>query len=64
MGHQQNSDAIVLGGGDVSSDSEAMQVESPPPTAEASPPSGEVGSRGRMQRLGDKWVFMRDTVTS
>jgi len=65
MGYQQSSDAIVLGGGDVSSESDAMQVESPPPTAQASPPSGEGGGPGgRMQRVGDKWLFVRDAVTS
>ena len=31
--YQQNSDAIVLGGGDVNSESDEMQVESPPPMA-------------------------------
>lgn len=61
MGYQQNSDAIVLGGGDVSSEGEAMQVESPPPMDQA---SGEGASGGRMQRVGDKWVFMRDTISS
>jgi protein NRD1 len=64
MGYQQNSDAIVLGGGDVSSEGEAMQVESPPPVDQASPLSGEGGLGGRMQRVGDKWVFVRDTITS
>jgi len=63
MGYQQSSDAIVLGGGDVSNESDAMQVESPPPTAQASPPSGE-GGAGRMQRVGDEWKFVRDAVTS
>lgn len=63
IGYQQSSDAIVLGGGDVSSENDAMQVESPPP--QATPPSGEGGgSGGRMQRDGDKWVFVRDAVTS
>jgi protein NRD1 len=63
MGYQQSSDAIVLGGGDVSSENDAMQVESPPHPAQGSPPSGE-GGGGRMQRVGDKWLFMRDAVTS
>ena len=59
--YQQNSDAIVLGGGDVNSEGDEMQVELPPPMAQASPPSGE---GGRMQRVGDKWKFVRDTDTS
>jgi len=65
MGYQQSSDAIVLGGGDVSSENDAMQVESPPHTAQVSSPSGEgEGGPGRMQRVGDKWVFVRDAETS
>lgn len=57
-GHQQDSDAVVLGGGDISNENDMMQIESPPP-AQASPPSGE----GRMQRIGDGWMFTRDAVT-
>ena len=62
MGYQQNSDAIVLGGGDISSESDVMQVEPPPPTAQTSSPSSE-GGPGRMQRVGDGWLFIRDADT-
>jgi protein NRD1 len=59
VGNQQNSDAIVLGE-DISSESDAMQIESP----QESPPPGEGGPGGQMQRVGDKWMFIRDAVTS
>jgi len=64
MTYQQNSDAIILGGGDTSSENDSMQVESPPSAVQASPPSGDGESPGRMQRVGDKWIFVRDTGTS
>ncbi|KAJ7879938.1 hypothetical protein B0H14DRAFT_2500372 [Mycena olivaceomarginata] len=57
-GHQWHSDmgetdAIVLGGGDT----DAMDVES----AEQ---GGGGGTGGRMQRVGEKWVFVRDPATN
>ncbi|KAJ7130636.1 hypothetical protein C8R44DRAFT_872422 [Mycena epipterygia] len=47
-------DAIVLGGGDV----DAMMEEP------ASSPEKGGGLGGRMQRVGEKWVFVRDPVTN
>ncbi|KAF8216614.1 hypothetical protein K438DRAFT_1703646 [Mycena galopus ATCC 62051] len=51
-------DAIVLGGGDT----DAMDVtpESPGSTEK----TGGGGPGGRMQRVGEKWVFVRDPVTN
>lgn len=62
-GYQQGTDAIVLGGGD-ESDGSAMQVDLSASTAQAISPSGEGGPGGRMQRVGDKWVFVRDAIPS
>jgi protein NRD1 len=47
-------DAIVLGGGDT----DAMMVES----ADSSEKGGGLG--GRMQRVGEKWVFVRDPISN
>lgn len=52
----QATDAIVLGGGSGSD----MEVEH----TEASTVSPTLGGGGRMQRIGDKWVFVRDSVTT
>lgn len=52
----QGTDAIVLGGGSGSD----MEVED----TEASMTSPTRGGGGRMQRIGDKWVFVRDSVTT
>lgn len=63
-GYQQT-DAIVLGGGDDST-GRAMQVDYPsvPSASPISPSSGEGGPGGRMQRVGEKWVFVRDGVAT
>ncbi|KAF7370518.1 hypothetical protein MSAN_00683800 [Mycena sanguinolenta] len=47
-------DAIVLGGGDT----DAMEVEG------ADVPGKGGGGGGRMQRVGEKWVFVRDPITA
>ena len=53
-GYNSTSDAIVLGGGGDDSEDQ-MAVD------QTSPPSGEGGGPGgRMQRVGDKWKFVRD----
>ncbi|KAJ7066531.1 hypothetical protein C8F01DRAFT_1123607 [Mycena amicta] len=56
---QDNSgtDAIVLGGGD---DSEYTDAG---PTQQVTEGSGAAGG-GKMQRVGEKWVFVRDSVTT
>lgn len=61
-GHQQNTDAIVLGGGGDANGNDMMQVEARP-LPQSSPPI-EGGLGGRMQRVGDKWVFVRDGDTT
>ncbi|KAJ7759202.1 hypothetical protein B0H16DRAFT_1534769 [Mycena metata] len=51
-------DAIVLGGGD-------MDTVMDETTNAASPPQENGGGLGgRMQRVGEKWVFVRDPVTN
>ncbi|KAJ6518900.1 hypothetical protein C8R45DRAFT_885111 [Mycena sanguinolenta] len=49
-------DAIVLGGGDA----DAMEVES----VGLPEKGGGGGAGGRMQRVGEKWVFVRDPITA
>lgn len=65
-GYEQKSDAIVLGGGeDASNGNNTVSVQSPPQPAPTSSPFGEAGGLGgRMQRVGDKWEFVRDEVNS
>lgn len=53
-GNSQPTDAIVLGGG-----SDDMDVSTPEEKHVASESNGG-GLGGRMQRIGDKWVFVRD----
>jgi protein NRD1 len=53
-GNSQSTDAIVLGGG-----SDDMDVSPPEQKHVASETDGG-GPGGRMQRMGDKWVFVRD----
>jgi len=62
----QATDAIVLGGGDAELDQYAVKttvsppVVSPPVTYEAQYSASSNAASGRMQRIGDKWVFVRD----
>lgn len=57
----QSTDAIVLGGGDSgNSHSDANDDQSTHMPTQQS--HGSVGS-GRMQKIGDKWVFVRDSTT-
>jgi len=68
--YEQESDAIVLGGdtgryagngnGDVQMSTEDGTQIARPGISEASAGSNVVGAGGRMQRVGDKWVFVRD----
>lgn len=60
-GYQQGTDAIVLGGGDDSTEN-TMHVDSATDSGQISPSNGDGGLGGRMQRVGDKWVFVRDSV--
>ena len=63
-GHNNNnmtSDAIVLGGGGDDNEDQMAMDQTAPPSA-----SGErsAGPGGRMQRIGDKWKFVRDGGSS
>ncbi|KAL1666685.1 hypothetical protein GGF50DRAFT_112958 [Schizophyllum commune] len=51
----QSTDAIVLGGDDTGS---------PPQVEAASPTSGGGGPGGRMQKVGDKWMFVRQPAAA
>ena len=57
----QGTDAIVLGGGDTNSPQNVTISSGQKPTQE-SQTSGS--SSGRMQRVGDKWVFVRGSTVS
>ena len=54
--NDQGTDAIVLGGGDDST--QAMDITPAPTPALVS--SGGGGGGGKMQKVGDKWVFVRN----
>jgi len=56
----QATDAIVLGGGDTNSpkNTSISSGQKPTPTLHESQSSSGSGS-GRMQKVGDKWVFVR-----
>lgn len=59
--YAQSTDAIVLGGDDGPGNTDTPMEQSPP----QSPPTGEGGGPGgRMQRVGDKWVFVREVANS
>jgi len=63
-GYEQKSDAIVLGGGDgTSNGSNTMTIQSPPQTAHMSSPPGGGGLGSSMRGAGD-WVFVRDEMKS
>lgn len=63
-GYEQKSDAIILGGGDNANTGNTLRQSSPRPSP-TTPLSGEGGGLGgRMQRVGDKWVFVRDEMKS
>jgi len=53
-------DAIVLGGGDTDNP-QNISISSGPKSTQESQIS--VSSSGRMQRVGDKWVFVRGSTT-
>ncbi|KAJ3566052.1 hypothetical protein NP233_g7244 [Leucocoprinus birnbaumii] len=58
-GGHQSTDAVVLGGGE-------MDDEVPMDGVEAGQPFGDTGGRsgGRMQKVGDKWVFVRNDAAA
>jgi protein NRD1 len=60
----QTTDAIVLGGGDTNSfqNTSISSVQQPTSTLHESQTSGS--SSGRMQKVGDKWVFVRGGSTT
>lgn len=55
----QTTDAVVLGG---STGPEAEIPGRDDSQMNSASSNGSVGSGGRMQRIGDKWVFVRDSV--
>ncbi|KAF9530464.1 hypothetical protein CPB83DRAFT_810869 [Crepidotus variabilis] len=57
----QNTDAIVLGGGDVVVGAGGQTVPDITHFAPESQTSTPVGSSGRMKKIGDTWVFVRGT---
>jgi protein NRD1 len=61
MGHGSDTDAIVLGGGDTNSPKNTSIPSGQKPTLHESQTSGS--SSGRMQKIGDKWVFVRGSTT-
>ncbi|KAK7025213.1 hypothetical protein R3P38DRAFT_2953338 [Favolaschia claudopus] len=58
-GSMGGTDAVVLGGGDMEED---MTSQMDYTTGSTEKSSG--GAGGRMQRVGEKWVFVRDPVTN
>ena len=58
-------DAIVLGGDDTSSsqNTSISSCQKTTPTLHESQTSGSSSSSGRMQKVGDKWVFVRGSTT-
>jgi protein NRD1 len=54
----QDTDAIVLGGGDDAEVQEPMVVDAT--TAPVAENTGGGGLGGKMQKVGDKWVFVRN----
>lgn len=58
----QDTDAIVLGGGDDTDVQERPMVvdPTPAPVAESNNSGGGGGPGGKMQKVGDKWVFVRN----
>ena len=58
----QGTDAIVLGGGDTNSPKNTSISSSQTPTLHESRSS--TSGSGRMQKVGDKWVFVRGGSTT
>ena len=61
MHQAEATDAIVLGGGDTNSPENTSISSDQNPTFYESQTSGS--SSGRMQKVGDKWVFVRGSTT-
>ena len=57
----QATDAIVLGGGDTN---DPQNISIPSGQKSTLQESQTLGSSGRMQRVGDKWVFVRGSTTN